>query len=84
MVPESDHAAGNHFESEAVPGSLPKSQNNPRVSPVNDWHILFTYNLKQLCSPLAVVQVAPYGLYTEQLSGTAFTAPRRYIICLVT
>lgn len=22
-------------------------------------------------------QVAPYGLYTEQLSGTAFTVPRR-------
>lgn len=42
---------GNHFESEALPGSLPKGQNNPRV--------------------------APYELYAEQLSGTAFTAPRR-------
>jgi homogentisate 1,2-dioxygenase len=41
---------GNEFESEAVPGALPKGQNNPL--PV------------------------PLGLYTEQLSGTAFTKPR--------
>jgi homogentisate 1,2-dioxygenase len=41
---------GNHFESEAVPGALPRGQNSP--------------------------QRAPYGLYAEQLSGTAFTAPR--------
>ena len=26
----------------------------------------------------ALEQVAPHGLYAEQLSGTAFTAPRRY------
>lgn len=41
---------GNEFESEALPGALPRGQNNPRV--------------------------CPYGLYTEQISGTAFTAPR--------
>ncbi|KAL6770098.1 hypothetical protein ACKKBG_A33590 [Auxenochlorella protothecoides x Auxenochlorella symbiontica] len=43
---------GNDFESEALPGSLPVGQNNPRE--------------------------APYGLYAEQLSGTAFTAPRTH------
>jgi len=41
---------GNTFESEAIPGALPRGQNSP--------------------------QVAPLGLYAEQLSGTAFTAPR--------
>jgi homogentisate 1,2-dioxygenase len=41
---------GGHFESEAVPGALPKGRNSP--------------------------QRPAYGLYTEQLSGTAFTAPR--------
>lgn len=41
---------GNHFSSEAVPGTLPLGQNSP--------------------------QRAPKGLYTEALSGTAFTAPR--------
>lgn len=46
--------AGNEFQSEALPGSLPKGQNNPRV--------------------------CPYGLYAEQISGTAFTAPRKYVL----
>ena len=41
---------GNHFSTEAVPGTLPIGQNSP--------------------------QRPPYGLYAEQLSGTAFTAPR--------
>ncbi|MDQ3143393.1 MAG: homogentisate 1,2-dioxygenase [Pseudomonadota bacterium] len=41
---------GSHFESEAVPGALPKGRNSP--------------------------QRPPFGLYTEQLSGSAFTAPR--------
>ena len=41
---------GGHFESEAVPGALPKGHNSP--------------------------QRPAYGLYAEQLSGTAFTAPR--------
>ncbi len=41
---------GNEFESEALPGALPRGQNSP--------------------------QRCPYGLYAEQLSGTAFTAPR--------
>eukprot|EP01116_Phalansterium_solitarium_P021144 TRINITY_DN6477_c0_g1_i3.p1 TRINITY_DN6477_c0_g1~~TRINITY_DN6477_c0_g1_i3.p1 ORF type:complete len:387 (+),score=82.55 TRINITY_DN6477_c0_g1_i3:161-1321(+) len=41
---------GNHFSSEAIPGSLPVGQNSP--------------------------QQCPMGLYAEQLSGTAFTAPR--------
>ncbi len=42
----------NHFESEAIPGALPKGQNSP--------------------------QIAPMGLYAEQLTGTAFTAPRSH------
>jgi homogentisate 1,2-dioxygenase len=41
---------GNDFETEALAGALPQSQNSP-----------------QKCN---------YGLYAEQLSGTAFTAPR--------
>ena len=41
---------GGHFESEAVPGALPKGRNSP--------------------------QRPSFGLYAEQLSGTAFTAPR--------
>ncbi len=41
---------GGHFESEAVPGALPKGRNAP--------------------------QRPAFGLYTEQLSGSAFTAPR--------
>jgi homogentisate 1,2-dioxygenase len=40
---------GNEFETEALPGALPRGQNSP--------------------------QRCPYGLYAEQLSGTAFTAP---------
>ncbi len=40
---------GNDFETEALPGALPKGRNSP-----------------QKCA---------YGLYGEQLSGTAFTAP---------
>lgn len=43
---------GNHFASEAVPGTLPIGQNSP--------------------------QRAAHGLYAEQLSGTAFTAPRSH------
>jgi homogentisate 1,2-dioxygenase len=41
---------GGQFESEAVPGALPKGRNSP--------------------------QRPAFGLYAEQLSGTAFTAPR--------
>ncbi len=41
---------GNHFATEAVPGTLPEGQNSP--------------------------QRAAHGLYAEQISGTAFTAPR--------
>lgn len=41
---------GNSFETEALPGALPRGLNNP--------------------------QKCEYGLYAEQLSGTAFTAPR--------
>ena len=41
---------GSSFETEAVPGALPRGRNSP--------------------------QRAPFGLYPEQLSGTAFTAPR--------
>lgn len=41
---------GNSFESEAVPGALPKGRNSP--------------------------QRPAYGLYAEQLSGTAFTLTR--------
>ena len=41
---------GNHFETEAISGALPRGQNSP--------------------------QRAPFGLYAEQVSGSAFTAPR--------
>jgi len=41
---------GGQFETEAVPGALPKGRNSP--------------------------QRPPFGLYAEQLSGSAFTAPR--------
>lgn len=41
---------GNHFETEALPQTLPLGQNSP--------------------------QRVAHGLYAEQLSGTAFTAPR--------
>ncbi|KAL1623973.1 hypothetical protein SLS56_008025 [Neofusicoccum ribis] len=41
---------GNHFESEAVPGTIPQGQNSPRK--------------------------VRYGLYAEQMTGTAFVAPR--------
>jgi len=41
---------GAHFESEAVPGALPKGRNSP--------------------------QRPAFGLYAEQVSGSAFTAPR--------
>ncbi|MEE8603325.1 homogentisate 1,2-dioxygenase [Euzebya tangerina] len=47
--PEYQTGFGNEFSSEAVPGALPRGQNNP--------------------------QKPPLGLYTEQLSGTAFTVP---------
>lgn len=40
----------NRFSSEAVPGTLPQGQNNPR-------HVRF-------------------GLYAEQITATAFVAPR--------
>ena len=41
---------GNHFATEAIPGTLPEGRNSP--------------------------QRVAHGLYAEQLSGTAFTAPR--------
>jgi len=41
---------GSHFETEAVPGALPKGRNSP--------------------------QRPSFGLYAEQLSGSAFTSPR--------
>ena len=41
---------GNSFETEALPGALPKGRNSP--------------------------QRCPYGLYAEQLSGSAFTMPQ--------
>jgi len=48
-VPGTMPGFGNDFETEALPGALPRGQNSP-----------------QRCA---------YGLYAEQLSGTAFTAP---------
>ena len=41
---------GNSFETEALPGALPRGRNSP--------------------------QRCPYGLYAEQLSGSAFTMPQ--------
>lgn len=47
-----DYSPGfnNHFESEAIPGTIPRGQNSPR-------------NVR-------------YGLYAEQITGSAFVAPR--------
>ncbi|KAG9237055.1 homogentisate 1,2-dioxygenase [Amylocarpus encephaloides] len=41
---------GNHFESEAIPGTIPQGQNSPRC--------------------------VRFGLYAEQMTGSAFVAPR--------
>ncbi|NQV54468.1 MAG: homogentisate 1,2-dioxygenase [Rhodospirillales bacterium] len=41
---------GNEFQTEAIPGAVPRGRNSP--------------------------QKAPFGLYAEIISGTAFTAPR--------
>ena len=61
---------GNEFASEAVPGALPKAQNSPQiVSPKEPPGRAAQW------STAAPSQCA-YGLYAEQLSGTAFTAPR--------
>jgi len=51
-MPELEYMTGfgNTFETEALPGALPRGRNSP-----------------QRCN---------YGLYAEQLSGTAFTAPQ--------
>ena len=43
---------GNDFQTEALPGALPRGRNSP--------------------------QKCEYGLYSEQLSGTAFTAPNHH------
>lgn len=77
--------AGNHFSTEALPGALPEGQNNPRVSPdVLDQRQLLHHATQSAAGypqrPVCVIlQVCPYGLYTEQLSGTAFTVPRKYV-----
>jgi homogentisate 1,2-dioxygenase len=36
-----------------------------------------------LSQSVGALQVCPYGLYAEQLSGTAFTAPRGWVAALV-
>jgi homogentisate 1,2-dioxygenase len=41
---------GNSFESEAIPGTIPRGQNSPRC--------------------------VRFGLYAEQITGSAFVAPR--------
>ncbi len=46
------HGFNNHFSSETIENSLPKTQNSP--------------------------QRAPFGLYAEQISGSAFTMPRAH------
>jgi homogentisate 1,2-dioxygenase len=48
-------------QSESLPGALPMGQNSPQM-----WWF----------SDFANACRCPYGLYAEQLSGTAFTAPR--------
>lgn len=75
-----DEPVGNHFSSEALPGALPEGQNNPRVSthtalPKHAW--VRMQASAQLTTPSSPVQLCPYGLYAEQLSGTAFTVPRK-------
>ena len=52
MTTKTNVGFGNYVRSEALPGALPKGQNNP--------------------------QKCPYGLFAEQLSGTAFTKTPRH------
>jgi homogentisate 1,2-dioxygenase len=73
---------GNEFASEALPGALPIGQNSPQAC------ASARRRGRSLCAPPppprvqscaclpAAPQVCPYGLYAEQLSGAAFTAPR--------
>ena len=85
-------AAGNEFSSEALPGALPEGQNNPRVraaggggaAPGGKGPVPAQLHTQATCARPSArhqtarcpLQTCPYGLYAEQLSGTAFTAPR--------
>lgn len=88
-VPEGYLAGfGNHFATEALPGALPKGQNGPQVVCVaaSGGPLLWAGSAgreRQCRASAAAVTDAsirrsqcPYALYAEQLSGTAFTAPR--------
>lgn len=72
---------GNEFSSEdpRCPGSLPEGQVVPKLHLHHDLPDQLTRQTK--CSVYIIVfqnnpQVCPYGLYAEQLSGSAFTCPR--------
>jgi homogentisate 1,2-dioxygenase len=70
---------GGHFCSEALPNALPKGQNNPQqVRPLAAAYLstLVVARGAILTSLLPLDAQCPYGLYAEQLSGTAFTLPR--------
>ena len=72
--------AGNEFSSEAVEGALPLDQNNPKVLCFEEPVFIANLALYHLqASRMRSLQVCAFGLYAEQLSGTAFTAPRRYL-----
>ena len=75
---------GNEHATEALPGALPVGQNSPQNVSRTSGHSHVTRDCwlavvaprrtrPQLHPPL---RQCPYGLYAEQLSGTAFTAPR--------
>lgn len=80
---------GNHFATEALPDALPKDQVLTLVYYVYSYlRPLCNHPLvraSSFCVPVLLIllfptqngpQVCPYGLYAEQLTGTAFTAPR--------
>ena len=74
---------GNEHASEALVGALPEGRNNPQQVCSSPLYcaMLVLYTLPN-CGRISRAAFhprptqCPYGLYAEQLSGTAFTAPR--------
>lgn len=79
---------GNHFSSEALPDALPKGNSFVLIKRVsscandqngmNTTYSLLHSNLNELPLGQNTPQLCPYGLYAEQLSGTAFTVDRKH------
>lgn len=68
---------GGHFCSEALPNALPKGQNSPQqVRPLATASLCVASRGFILTVLRSLDAQCPYGLYAEQLSGTAFTLPR--------